>query len=168
MLTRPARFLLRHATHRSRVVAPGVASVGFVLPGTRAFSDEVHAAQQAASEKDTGAPTIFDKILSHEIPADIVYEDDRCLAFRDVAPQAPVHILVIPKLRDGLTSLSKARKDQAHILGHLLFKAQEIAKQEGLDEGFRIVINDGPAGSQSVYHLHVHILGGRQMTWPPG
>ena len=80
----------------------------------------------------------------------------------------PVHILVIPKQRDGLTQLSKAREDQAPLLGHLLYTAQAIAHQEKLDEGFRIVINDGKQGCQSVYHLHVHILGGRQMNWPPG
>ena len=117
---------------------------------------------------DDEAPTIFDKILDGEIPADVVYEDDLCLAFGDVAPQAPVHLLLIPKRRDGLTQLSKAREDQVSVLGHMLFQAQQIAKDEGLEDGFRIVINDGPAGSQSVYHLHIHILGGRQMTWPPG
>ena len=97
-----------------------------------------------------------------------MHEDDQCLAFRDIAPQAPVHILVIPKVRDGLTQLSKAREDQAGLLGHLLYTAQSIAHQEKLDEGFRIVINDGKQGCQSVYHLHVHILGGRQLGWPPG
>ncbi|KAF5941089.1 hypothetical protein HYC85_022256 [Camellia sinensis] len=90
------------------------------------------------------------------------------LAFRDISPQAPTHIVIIPKVRDGLTGLSKAEERHCHILGRLLYTAKLVAKQEGLEEGFRIVINDGPNGCQSVYHLHVHLLGGRQMNWPPG
>ena len=90
-----------------------------------------------------------------------------CLAFRDINPQAPVHIILIPKSRDGLTKLSNAREDQKELLGHLLYVAQEVGKAE-CPRGFRIVINDGEHGSQSVYHLHVHIMGGRQMQWPPG
>ncbi|KAJ7972013.1 14 kDa zinc-binding protein [Quillaja saponaria] len=128
-----------------------------------------------ASEKDAAlaatpsdAPTIFDKIINKEIPSTVVYEDDKVLAFRDIGPQAPVHILIIPKVRDGLTGLSKAEERHSEILGRLLYTAKLIAKQEGLDDGFRIVINDGPTGCQSVYHIHVHLLGGRQMNWPPG
>ena len=120
------------------------------------------------SAGDSGAPTLFDKIISKQIPATIIFEDDRCLAFRDIQPQGPVHFLVIPKHRDGLTQLSKAREDQKELLGHLLFTASEVARQEGLESGFRVVVNDGPDGSQSVYHLHLHVIGGRQMTWPPG
>merc|ERR1719215_907859 len=116
---------------------------------------------------DTGAPTIFDKILRKEIPATVVHDDDRCLAFRDVNPQAPVHVLVIPKSRDGLTQLRNARDDQESILGHLLLTASRIWQKECPD-GFRIVINDGKEGQQTVYHLHVHVIGGRQLTWPPG
>ncbi|KAG8458767.1 hypothetical protein KFE25_012965 [Diacronema lutheri] len=112
--------------------------------------------------------TIFDKILSKEIPSDVVYEDELCLAFRDIAPQAPVHVLVIPKRKDGLSQLSKADARHKELLGHLLFVAQHVAKSEGLAEGFRIVINDGKHGCQAVYHLHLHVLGGRQLTWPPG
>ena len=101
--------------------------------------------------------------------ADIIYEDEMCLAFRDINPQAPVHFLVIPKNKDGLNRLSNAREDQKMLLGHLMFTAQMVAKQEGLKEGgFRVIINDGKNGSQSVYHLHIHVLGGRQMGWPPG
>lgn len=85
----------------------------------------------------------------------------------DINPQAPVHILVIPKNRDGLTMLSNAREDQKDILGHLLFVAQSVGKKE-CPNGFRLVINDGEHGAQSVYHLHIHVLGGRQMEWPPG
>ncbi|PWA41318.1 HIS triad family protein 3 [Artemisia annua] len=128
-----------------------------------------------SSEKDAAlaavpsdSPTIFDKIINKEIPANIVYEDDKVLAFRDIAPQAPTHILLIPKVRDGLTGLSKAEERHTEILGHLLYIAKVVAKQEGLEEGYRIVINDGPQGCQSVYHIHVHLMGGRQMNWPPG
>lgn len=117
----------------------------------------------------SGEATIFDKIIQKEIPADIIYEDEQCLAFRDVSPQGPVHFLVIPKHRGTLTRLSNAEECDIGLLGHLIFTAQRVAKQEGLGEkGFRLVINDGPDGSQSVYHLHVHVIGGRQMTWPPG
>ncbi|EAS04975.3 scavenger mRNA decapping enzyme carboxy-term-binding protein (macronuclear) [Tetrahymena thermophila SB210] len=112
--------------------------------------------------------TIFDKIIKKEIPAQIVYEDDKCLAFKDVSPQAPVHILLIPKVKDGLTQLQKAEERHKDILGHLMLKVAEIAQQNNLQEGYRVVINDGKLGCQSVYHLHLHILGGTQMGWPPG
>ncbi|XP_011079133.1 adenylylsulfatase HINT1 [Sesamum indicum] len=128
-----------------------------------------------ASEKDaalaavpSGSPTIFDKIINKEIPANIVYEDDKVLAFRDIAPQAPVHVVIIPKVTDGLTGISKAEEKHTEILGRLLYTSKLVAKQEGLEDGFRLVINDGPKGCQSVYHLHIHLLGGRQMNWPPG
>ncbi len=111
--------------------------------------------------------TIFSKIIAREIPARIVYEDDRCLAFHDVAPQAPVHILVIPKKE--IPRVAVTRADDEALLGHLIFVAQTVAKQEGLhDSGFRLVINNGPDGGESVPHLHVHVLGGRPMAWPPG
>ncbi|KAL0428372.1 UNVERIFIED_CONTAM: Adenylylsulfatase HINT1 [Sesamum latifolium] len=128
-----------------------------------------------ASEKDAAlaavpsdSPTIFDKIINKEILANIVYEDDKVLAFRDIAPQAPVHIVIIPKVKDGLTGISKAEEKHCEILGRLLYTSKLVAKQEGLEDGFRLVINDGPKGCQSVYHLHIHLLGGRQMNWPPG
>eukprot|EP00565_Helicotheca_tamesis_P007435 CAMPEP_0185729160 /NCGR_PEP_ID=MMETSP1171-20130828/4499_1 /TAXON_ID=374046 /ORGANISM="Helicotheca tamensis, Strain CCMP826" /LENGTH=140 /DNA_ID=CAMNT_0028397937 /DNA_START=161 /DNA_END=583 /DNA_ORIENTATION=+ len=136
-------------------------------------TDEVAAAAAAAkafesSDKDgAGPPTVFDKILSGEWSSDKVYEDDDAFAFRDINPQAPTHILVIPKKRDGLTSLSNAREDQKSLLGHLMYVAQSVGKKECPD-GFRLVVNDGKDGAQSVYHLHIHILGGRQMGWPPG
>lgn len=132
------------------------------------MSSEEKAAQQAAGLADTGAPTIFDKIISKEIPADVIYEDDLCLAFNDINPQAPVHFLVIPKDRDGLTRVSYAQERHKNVLGHLVYVAQDIAKKRGLEDGFRIVVNDGPAGCQSVYHLHVHVIGGRSLSWPPG
>eukprot|EP00601_Ochromonadales_sp_CCMP2298_P010168 CAMPEP_0173252160 /NCGR_PEP_ID=MMETSP1142-20121109/20562_1 /TAXON_ID=483371 /ORGANISM="non described non described, Strain CCMP2298" /LENGTH=115 /DNA_ID=CAMNT_0014185151 /DNA_START=135 /DNA_END=479 /DNA_ORIENTATION=+ len=110
-------------------------------------SDEVSAAQIAASSDpaiNPAAPTFFDKIVSKEIPATIIHEDDLCLAFRDISPQGPVHFLVIPKNKDGLNRLSNAREDQKALLGHLLYTAQEVARQEGLVEGgFRVVVNDG-------------------------
>ncbi|KAF3450025.1 hypothetical protein FNV43_RR06104 [Rhamnella rubrinervis] len=133
-----------------------------------AANNEEAAAKAAAVDADNGAPTIFDKIINKEIPSSIVYEDEKVLAFRDVNPQAPVHILVIPKLRDGLTQLGKAEPKHVDILGQLLYAAKIVAEKEGILDGFRIVINNGPKACQSVYHLHLHVLGGRQMKWPPG
>ncbi|CAO1944665.1 unnamed protein product, partial [Urochloa humidicola] len=105
-------------------------------------------------------PILFDKIIGKEIPSQVVYEDQKILAFRDISPQAPIHIIIIPKVKDGLSRLSKAEERHVEVLGSLLYAAKIVAKQEGLDDGFRIVINDGPKGCQSVYHLHVHLLGG--------
>ncbi|KAL7138194.1 hypothetical protein ABFS83_10G147600 [Erythranthe nasuta] len=133
---------------------------------TAAMASEKEAALAAIPSDDS--PTIFDKIINKQIPANIVYEDEHVLAFRDISPQAPTHILIIPKLRNGLTGISKAEEKHFEILGRLLYTAKIVAKQEGLDDGFRLVINDGPSGCQSVYHLHIHLLGGRQMNWPPG
>jgi len=110
--------------------------------------------------------TIFGKIIRREIPADIVYEDDLILAFRDVHPQAPVHILIIPK--QNIPQLSAASYEDQELLGHLLFGATLIAEQMGLSEGYRIVINNGKNGGQTVDHLHCHLLGGRALVWPPG
>ncbi|KAI6673623.1 hypothetical protein NL676_001529 [Syzygium grande] len=126
------------------------------------------AAAAAAAAAPSDSPTIFDKIIKKEIPSTVVFEDDKVLAFRDISPQAPTHILIIPKVKDGLTGLSKAEERHREILGHLLYTAKLVAKQEGLEDGYRVVINDGPSGCQSVYHIHVHLLGGRQMNWPPG
>jgi histidine triad (HIT) family protein len=110
--------------------------------------------------------TIFSKIIRKEIPADIVYEDNLAIAFRDINPQAPVHILVIPK--QTIAKLSDAESKDHALMGHLLLTAKRVAEQEGLANGYRLVINTGPDGGQTVYHLHLHILGGRQMHWPPG
>eukprot|EP00884_Botryococcus_braunii_P013186 jgi/Botrbrau1/21869/Bobra.0859s0001.1 len=114
----------------------------------RVMASEEAAAKAAAAAgaATSAAPTIFDKIVSKDIPADIIYEDDTVLAFRDINPQAPVHFLVIPKQHDGLTQLQKADESHEKLLGHLLFVAGKVAKQEGLEEGFRVVINDGPLG----------------------
>ncbi|CEJ44791.1 histidine triad nucleotide-binding protein [Umezakia ovalisporum] len=110
--------------------------------------------------------TIFSKIISREIPANIVYEDDLTLAFKDVNPQAPVHILVIPK--KPIVKLADAESQDQALLGHLLLTVQRVAAEAGLNNGYRVVINNGADGGQTVYHLHLHILGGRQMEWPPG
>ncbi|MGB3208378.1 MAG: histidine triad nucleotide-binding protein [Crinalium sp.] len=110
--------------------------------------------------------TIFGKIIRREIPADIVYEDDIALAFRDVNPQAPVHILVIPK--QPLPKLADAESQDHAMLGHLLLTVKRVAEQAGLTNGYRVVINNGDDGGQTVNHLHLHILGGRQLKWPPG
>jgi histidine triad (HIT) family protein len=110
--------------------------------------------------------TIFKKILDKEIPADVVYEDDRCLAFRDINPQAPTHVLIIPRME--IASLADVRETDIPLLGHLLIVAQQLASKLGLANGYRAVINCGRDGGQTVDHLHVHLLGGRPMKWPPG
>ncbi|HEY9895152.1 MAG TPA: histidine triad nucleotide-binding protein [Candidatus Sericytochromatia bacterium] len=110
--------------------------------------------------------TIFSKIIRKEIPAEIVYEDNLALAFKDVNPQAPVHILVIPK--QAIAKLSDAEAPDHALMGHLLLTAKRVAEQVGLTNGYRLVINTGADGGQSVDHLHLHILGGRSMGWPPG
>ena len=110
--------------------------------------------------------TIFSKIIRKEIPADIVYEDDLVLAFRDVQPQAPVHILVIPK--QPIESIDQATPEDTALLGYLLLTIKRVATQEGLEKGYRVVINTGEDGGQTVFHLHLHLLGRRSMTWPPG
>ncbi|KAL6992085.1 14 kDa zinc-binding protein [Sarracenia purpurea var. burkii] len=138
------------------------------LSRVSATNNEEESARAAAATSDTGGPTIFDKIISKEIPSTIVYENEKVFAFRDINPQAPVHVLVIPKLRDGLTQLGKAEARQQDILGELLYAAKVVAEKEGILDGFRVVINSGPSACQSVYHLHLHVLGGRQMKWPPG
>ncbi|KAM9329836.1 adenosine 5'-monophosphoramidase HINT2 [Gastrophryne carolinensis] len=127
-------------------------------------SDEVQKAQQAATQRKSD--TIFSRIIERTLPADIIYEDEQCMAFRDVAPQAPVHFLVIPK--NPIPRISEATAGDTKLLGHLLVTASLLAKKEGLTDGYRIVINDGRQGAQSVYHLHLHVIGGRQMGWPPG
>jgi len=114
-----------------------------------------------------GEETIFAKIIRKEIPAQIVYETETVLAFRDLNPQAPKHILIIPK--KALADLSEAGPEDKELLGDLLLSAAAIAKREGLDaDGYRIVINKGPHAGQTVFHLHLHILGGRDFKWPPG
>lgn len=155
------------------------------------MSDEVAKAQVADS---TVEDTIFGKIIRKEIPCKFIYEDDKVnvekkskcysrmfrlfkviysplfhpqsVAFHDLSPQAPIHFLVIPK--KTIPQLSKATEEDEALLGHLMLVAKKVAVEQGLEEGFRLVINDGKNGAQSVYHLHLHVLGGRQMKWPPG
>src|SRR5215468_9900616 len=112
------------------------------------------------------AKTIFKKIIDREIPADIVYEDDKCLAFRDVSPQAPTHVLVIPK--QEIANIEAMSDADAPLVAHLWIVIRNVARQLGLKEGYRVVVNCGPNGGQTVDHLHFHILGGRHMEWPPG
>lgn len=111
--------------------------------------------------------TIFEMIIDREIPADIVHEDDLCICFRDIAPQAPIHLLIVPKKR--IVRIAEASPEDQATLGHLLLTAQVVAEKEGFKEsGFRTVINNGKDGGEEVPHLHLHILAGRQMQWPPG
>ncbi len=110
--------------------------------------------------------TIFCKIIAREIPADIVYEDDLCLAFRDVNPQAPVHVLVIPK--QEIPKLADAAEADQALLGHLMLAAGRIARQLGVGDAFRLVVNNGAGAGQTVFHLHLHMLAGRPLHWPPG
>lgn len=128
---------------------------------TRMMADD--SKRSLPTPTDLAAPTIFDKILAKEIKADVVYEDDLSLAFRDVNPQAPTHILVIPKRRIAMLSL--ANEDDKSLLGHLMLTAAKVADIEGLAAGWRLVVNNGPDGLQSVYHLHLHVIGGRPLTW---
>jgi diadenosine tetraphosphate (Ap4A) HIT family hydrolase len=123
-----------------------------------------------AGLRDTDPGTIFDKIVAGEIPATVVKEDSKILAFKDINPAAPAHVLVIPKDRQGLTRLSKASPEHYEILGRLMVAAGEIARDEslGFGNGARIVINDGPEAGQEVFHLHIHVMGGRAFAWPPG
>lgn len=114
----------------------------------------------------SGAKTIFKRIIDREIPANIVYEDDLCLAFHDVHPQAPVHVLVIPK--QEIPSAAQLTDENQLLAGHLLLTVSKLAVQLGLEQGYRIIVNCGPWGGQSVDHLHFHLLGGRPLNWPPG
>ncbi|XP_011206423.1 adenosine 5'-monophosphoramidase HINT1 [Bactrocera dorsalis] len=126
------------------------------------MSSEVEKAQTAGAAEDT----IFGKILRKEIPCNFIYEDEKCVAFHDINAQAPTHFLVIP--RKPIVQLSQASGDDSQLLGHLMLVGAKVAKDLGLDKGYRVVINNGQHGAQSVYHLHLHFLGGRQMQWPPG
>jgi histidine triad (HIT) family protein len=111
--------------------------------------------------------TLFEKIIAREISANVVYEDDKVFAFHDIKPQAPIHILIIPK--KPIPRIAEAIPEDHQILGHLLIKAAEVAAKAGLKQGgYRLVFNNGPDAGEAVPHLHCHILGGRKMTWPPG
>ena len=109
---------------------------------------------------------LFCRIAAGEIPVKRVYEDDLCLCFPDINPQAPTHMLIIPKKH--ITSHAHAQQEDTAMMGHILAKVGEIAREQNLQRGYRLVVNTGPDGGQTVEHLHVHLLGGRHMTWPPG
>lgn len=111
-------------------------------------------------------PTIFGKILRKEIPAEIIYEDEKCLAFKDIAPKAPTHILLIPKKL--IPKLSDAESDDQELMGHLMLAVGKITRELGIEDAFRLVINNGSKAQQTVFHLHLHILSGRSFNWPPG
>ncbi|QDU73482.1 HIT-like protein [Bremerella volcania] len=110
--------------------------------------------------------TIFKRIIDKEIPADIVYEDDQCLAFKDIAPKAPTHVLIIPKKE--IATVDDLTDEDAALIGHIWIVIRNLARDLGLEEGYRVIVNCKEAGGQEVPHLHYHLLGGRQMTWPPG
>lgn len=110
--------------------------------------------------------TIFERICAREIPANVVYEDEQVVAFRDINPQAPTHVLIVP--RKPIPRLAEAGPGDHALLGHLLLKAAEVARTLGLINGYRVVLNNGPDGGESVPHLHLHLLGGRALDWPPG
>lgn len=110
--------------------------------------------------------TIFSKIIDREIPAKIVYEDDRCLAFEDIGPKAPTHILVIPKKE--IASIDNVEEEDEALIGHLFVVIRQLAAKLGLASGYRVVVNNGPDAGQAVAHLHLHLLGGRKLSWPPG
>ena len=110
--------------------------------------------------------TLFEKIAAREIPSTIVYEDDQVIALQDIRPAAPIHVLIVPK--KPIPRIAEAKTEDGEMLGHLLLKAAEVARQLGLSKGYRLVINNGPDAGESVPHLHCHILGGRHLSWPPG
>ena len=112
------------------------------------------------------AKSIFTKILDGEIPGDILFEDEVCFAIKDINPQAPIHILIIPK--KTVEKVSDAESDDKEMLGHLLLVSKAIANEQGLDDNYRLIINNGAKAGQSVFHIHVHLLGGRSLNWPPG
>ncbi|CAG7815707.1 unnamed protein product [Allacma fusca] len=155
------KFFLPRGSIKERITTLGV------TVQKASMASEVEKSQEAAA---AGAEyleeTIFSKIIDKKIPAKLIHEDDLCIAFHDVAPQAPTHFLVIPKKR--ISMLSKADDSDGALLGHLLVVARKKAEDLGLQNGYRLVVNNGPDGCQSVYHLHIHVLGGRQLGWPPG
>ena len=110
--------------------------------------------------------TIFQKIIDKELPADIVYEDESCLAFKDINPVAPIHILIIPKKR--IDKISDSNTEDKELLGHLFLVAGNIARDLGIEDAFRLVVNNGAGAQQTVFHLHIHLIAGREFSWPPG
>jgi len=168
MFTRLTGRLTRHPT-LSYIHSPSplLQTLNKNIPCRLVKQPSVNMSEEAAAKagRPTG-PTIFDKILDGTIPATFIHDDDKCVAFNDVNPQAPVHFLVIPRKR--IAMLEEADDDDGDILGHLMLTARKVAKEQGLIKGYRVVVNNGVEGAQSVYHLHIHVLGGRQLSWPPG
>ncbi|KAK3598514.1 hypothetical protein CHS0354_001054 [Potamilus streckersoni] len=121
---------------------------------------------EKAQTAKPGGDTIFGKIIRKEIPCSLIYEDDQCIAFKDISPQAPIHFLVVPK--KPIIKLDEVEAEDQQLLGHLFLVVKKVAREQGLDDGYRVTINNGRHGGQSVYHLHIHVMGGRQMEWPPG
>ena len=110
--------------------------------------------------------SIFQKIIDKEIPAEILFEDDKCLVFKDINPIAPIHVLIIPK--KTIEKISDSKKEDTELLGYLLLKAGDIARELGVEEAFRLVVNNGAGAQQTVFHLHIHLIAGREFSWPPG
>ena len=110
--------------------------------------------------------TLFQKIIDKELPADVVYEDDLCLAFKDINPVAPTHILIIPKKQ--IEKISDSHPEDKELLGHLFLVAGNIARDLGIEDAFRLVVNNGAGAQQTVFHLHIHLIAGREFSWPPG
>ena len=110
--------------------------------------------------------SIFQKIIDKEIPAEILFEDDKCLVFKDINPIAPIHVLIIPK--KPIEKISDSKNEDTEILGYLLLKAGDIARELGVEEAFRLVVNNGAGAQQTVFHLHIHLIAGREFSWPPG
>ena len=131
-----------------------------------AGAQDTLAPDRPPSHGATLSDTLFSKIVRRELPADIVFETERALAFRDIHPVAPVHVLVIPK--EPLVNVGEALPTHEGLLGHLLWVAAEVARQEGVGDAFRVVTNSGAGAGQSVFHLHLHVIGGRPQRWPPG
>jgi len=133
---------------------------------TTKFLQNRSMSEEAAAKAGRPEVTVFDMILDGTIKASFIHQDDKCVAFNDQSPQAPVHFLVIPRKR--IAMIEEAEDSDGELLGHLMLTARKVAREQGLTAGYRVVVNNGVEGAQSVYHLHIHVLGGRQMSWPPG
>jgi len=171
MLGRLARSSARLSSVHSSVPLRRARSLAAQIAPSPTAARSLHRAPAAMSEVGSDAPapgsdTIFGKISRGELGTKFLHEDDRCVAFSDMNPQAPTHFLVIPK--KPIAQLRHATEEDEALLGHLMTVAAKVALKQGLEPGFRVVINDGKQGCQSVYHIHLHVIGGRQLTWPPG
>jgi histidine triad (HIT) family protein len=154
-----------HAAQSRRRGSPAAAKTPVAAIMTAATTHRI-SSKRRPKHTMPDQPTIFRRIIDKEIPAQIVYEDDRALAFHDIRPQAPVHVLIIPKKE--IVSLAHVEPDDAPLIGHLFVILKQVADDLGLDNGYRVVINCGDDGGQEVPHLHLHLLGKRRLTWPPG